>query len=120
MPTRTKLLDLNEVADVIVKSTMEKLEKAMKVIDGMWMPTSLCEPEDGERILISVNGNPPKKWIAGFYEKAERNVLHNISGNIFYRIPFDECWYWMRIPQFPPFKLKGKQDAKIQQRDNND
>ena len=34
MPTKTKLLDLNEVADIVIKLAMEKFEKAMKTADN--------------------------------------------------------------------------------------
>lgn len=85
----------------------------MKVVEGEWNRTSLCKPEDDEHILFSCGpDNPPKEWADGYYNKEENVILHQMSRNIYLRFPFDDSWYWMRVPEFPPFILRERRGVK--------
>lgn len=52
MPTTTKLLDLNEVADIIVKLAMEKFEKAMKTVDNLPLTWDELEDMEGKPLWV--------------------------------------------------------------------
>lgn len=64
MPTTTKLLDLNEVADVVVKLAMEKFEKAMKTVDNPPLTWDELKDMEGKPVWIEgplITGGP--HWI---------------------------------------------------------
>ena len=85
----------------------------MKVSDGDWHRTDMAEPEDDEHILISCGpDNPPKEWTDGYYKKSDRVVIHQMSRHVYFSFPFGDIRYWMRVPEFPPFKLRKKKGEK--------
>lgn len=67
MPTETKLLDLNEVADVVVKLAMEKFEKAMNTVDNPPLTWDELKAMEGKPVWVEVDG----KWWGRFWAFVE-------------------------------------------------
>ena len=63
MPTTTKLLDLNEVADVVVKLAMEKFEKAMNTVDNPPLTWNELKDMEGKPVWVEDNNGWYKGWV---------------------------------------------------------
>lgn len=81
MPTKTKLLDLNEVADVVVKLAMEKFEKAMKTADNPPLTWDELKDMEGKPVWVEYlrdGATYDAEWC--IVKDIDDNLLHDTEG----------------------------------------
>lgn len=67
MSTKIELLNLNEVADVIVKLAIKKFEEAMKTVDNLPLTWDELKQMNGKPVWVEVDG----KWWGRFWAFVE-------------------------------------------------
>ena len=97
MPTKTKLLDLNEVADIVIKLAMEKFEKAMKKVDNPPLTWDELREMEGKPIWIEFTYHNPeeiyKYWtIVKYFDNDEGGAKMITGTGVYYKCAIDIDW----------------------------